>query len=192
MELDKIIQHDVTKPFPLPDQSIDVVITSPPYWGLRDYGIKSIFGGDPNCKHSFSEYNAKLVHENRQNLDGGTIGNDEFREKLHGFGTAKAGFCSKCGAWQGQLGLEPNPQMFIDHLVTICQEIKRVLKKSGSFYLNLGDTYCGSGRGYGSSPDPKWEKARCDNNKSKPSWRYDGGWRQPKQLMLMPSRVAIA
>lgn len=41
--LDSIICHDVAKGIPLPDESIDVVITSPPYWGLRDYGVKSIF-----------------------------------------------------------------------------------------------------------------------------------------------------
>ena len=126
----KIIQHDVTKKFPLPDNCIDVCITSPPYWGLRDYGV------------------------------------------------------------DGQIGLEKHPQEYIDKMVLVCQEIRRVLKKSGSFYMNLGDTYGGSGKGYGSLPDPKWEKAR--NGKIKPSKIYDGGWLQPKQLMLIPSRVAIA
>ena len=56
--VNSIICHDVVKPFPLIDECIDVVITSPPYWGLRDYGIKNIFGGDPKCKHIFSEYDA--------------------------------------------------------------------------------------------------------------------------------------
>ena len=190
----RIVQHDAVKKFPLEDNSIDVCITSPPYWGLRNYGeqVKSIFGGDPKCNHVFTEYHSKLAHENRQNLDGGTVGNDKFREKLHGFGNAKAGFCQKCGAWQGQLGLEPYPQMFVNNLVMICQEIKRVLKKSGSFYLNLGDTYS-----------------------SKPVGRFTGGGKEftgrniagiatsgsidktksgilQKSLCLIPSRVAIA
>ena len=83
-----------------------------------------------------------------------------------------------------------HPQMYIDHLVMICQEIKRVLKKSGSFYLNLGDTYGGSGRGYRSAPDPKWEKAR--DGKLKPSKVHNGNWIQPKQLLGIPERVMIA
>ena len=54
-----------------------------------------------------------------------------------------ADFCYECGAWRGSLGLEPHPQMFIDHLVEICREIKRVLKPTGTFWLNLGDSYYG-------------------------------------------------
>ena len=131
----------------IPDNVIDCVVTSPPYWGLRDYGddIAVIWDGDENCEHEFNEYGSKLLHENRQNLDGGTIGNDDFREKLHGFGNAKAGFCSKCGAWRGQLGLEPTFELYIKHLCDIFDEIKRVLKKEGTIWINLGDTYGGSG-----------------------------------------------
>ena len=50
-------------------------------------------------------------------------------------------FCSICGAWKGQLGLEPTPEMYIDHIVEICQEIRRVLRKDGVFFLNIGDSY---------------------------------------------------
>ncbi|GAI31025.1 unnamed protein product, partial [marine sediment metagenome] len=109
-------------------------------------------------------------------------------------------FCSKCGAWYGQLGLEPHPNMYIDHLVMICREIRRVLKKSGSFYLNLGDTYCGSGCG---TNDYRTEKSKSiqgiGKNKNlyktggiSAKLKYDSCWLQPKQLMLMSSRVAIA
>jgi DNA modification methylase len=47
----------------------------------------------------------------------------------------------KCGAWRGQLGLEPNWGMYVEHLVELFREVKRVLKKTGSFWLNIGDTY---------------------------------------------------
>lgn len=195
LEIDKIVQHDVAKPFPLPDECIDVVITSPPYWGLRDYGVKSIFGGDPNCKHVFAEYHSKLLHENRQNLDGGTIGNAEFREKLHGFGNAKAGFCQKCGAWYGQLGLEPHPQMYINHLVMICHEIKRVLKKSGSFYLNLGDTY-GTHQSGGKNSSHNFRSPeiaeKVGHSLKKPRKGFSEKFIMEKQLLLIPSRVAVA
>jgi len=124
----------------IPDESIDTIITSPPYWNLRDYGVEPVIwdGGDENCEHEFNEYHAKLMHENRQNL------NDGFkRRKLHGWGNVKAGFCPKCNAWIGSLGNEPTIQLYIQHLKQIFAEIKRVLKKTGTVWVNIGDTYSG-------------------------------------------------
>lgn len=126
----------------LPDRLVDCVVTSPPYWALRDYGIEpSVWGGNEHCNHKFVDYDARLAHENRQNLDGGTIGNAQFRQHLHGFGNAKAGFCSKCTAWKGQLGLEPNVCLYVNHLCEIFDEVLRVLKDAGTCWVNLGDTY---------------------------------------------------
>ena len=71
----------------IPDNSIDCCITSPPYYGLRDYG------------------------------------NDE------------------------QIGLEETPEEYIDNLLEVFREVKRVLKPDGTFWLNIGDSYNGSGRG---------------------------------------------
>jgi len=112
LPLNQIIQGDCRKVMrSFPAESIDLVVTSPPYYGLRTYGSEAVavWGGKPDCEHEW-----------------------------------KAGFCVKCGAWRGQLGLEPHPQMYIDHLVEVCREVKRVLKKTGNFYLNLGDTYYSS------------------------------------------------
>ena len=87
------------------------------------------------------------------------------------------------------MGLEPHPQMYIDHLVQISREIKRVLKNSGSYYLNLGNTYYGSG-GAGGDYDNKGLR------KGQPKYRQNkshrSNWLKPKQLMMMPARVAIA
>lgn len=59
--------------------------------------------------------------------------------------TAGSGqFCQKCGAWLGQFGLEPTPQMYTEHLVEIFREIHRVLRDDGTCWLNLGDSYAGS------------------------------------------------
>ena len=187
LPIDSIICHDVTQPFPLPDQSIDVVITSPPYWGLRDYGIKSIFDGDPNCKHEWGQTLPKGGRKKR--LEDG----DKKHSKegiAEGFALATGGnFCKICNAWKGQLGLEPNPQMFIDHLVMICQEIKRVLKKSGSFYLNIGDTYYGSG---GAGGDYNQGGLREGQPRYKQEKTQRSNWIQPKQLLGIPERVMIA
>lgn len=88
MEINKIYHGDsleVMKTFS--DESIDCVITSPPYWALRDYGVA------------------------------------------------------------GQLGLEPTFQEYITKLCTIFDEVKRVLKKEGTCWVNLGDTYSGNKEG---------------------------------------------
>ncbi|MBE9591908.1 MAG: hypothetical protein IMF19_00365, partial [Proteobacteria bacterium] len=117
------------------------MVTSPPYWGLRDYGNKpQIWDGDRNCEHDFNEYNSKLLHENRQNLNGGTLGNSGYRKNLHGFGNAKAGFCHKCGAWKGNFGLEPTVDLYIKHLCDIFDEAKEVLRDDGTCWVNIGDT----------------------------------------------------
>jgi len=103
--------------------------------------------------------------------------------------------CLKCGSWKGQLGLEPHPQMYINHLVTIFREVKRVLKDSGSFWLNLGDTYYGSptgGKPRGKTGNLKKEFDSIQSASHKRGFKPDGLWLQPKQKMLIPERVAIA
>ena len=50
--------------------------------------------------------------------------------------------CVKCGAWKGELGLEPTPELFVDHLADVFDEVRRVLRSDGTLWLNLGDTYC--------------------------------------------------
>ena len=61
----------------------------------------------------------------------------------------RSGFCKKCGAWYGQLGLEPSLDMYIEHLLEIMRELKRVLKKTGVIFWVHGDCYGGSGCGKG-------------------------------------------
>ena len=70
----------------LPDQSINTCITSPPYWGLRDYGEDK------------------------------------------------------------QLGMEDTPEEFVNNLVEVFREVKRVLRDDGTVWLNLGDSYSSGGR----------------------------------------------
>lgn len=185
--IDSIICYDVVKPFPLDDGSIDVVITSPPYWGLRDYGVRSVFGGDPKCKHIWGgkipPRGSKSGKHGPNSTIGAKKGQDDARR---GKGS---GFCKICGAWKGQLGLEPHPQMFIDHLVMIFGEVKRVLKKSGSFYLNLGDTYYASG---GAGGDYNEGGLREGQPKYKQEKTQRSNWLQPKQLLGIPERVMIA
>lgn len=106
MEANKIIQGDSLEVLKtLPDESVDCVVTSPPYWALRDYGV------------------------------------------------------------EGQLGLEPTFQEYITKLCNIFDEVKRVLKKEGTCWVNLGDTYGGSGD-KGNSKDPKNKSGRNGQTKA--------------------------
>lgn len=124
---------DVLKTFP--DKSIDCCITSPPYWGLRDY-----------------------EHEE-------------------------------------QLGNEPHFNEYIDKLCNIFDEVKRVLKDEGTLFVNLGDTYGGSGAGTTKYADTS---KYLDN--SKQSYILPNGIAKSSQfknsnlnksLLLIPERFAI-
>lgn len=100
---------------------------------------------------------------------------------------------------EGQIGLEKTPEEYIEQLVLVFRELKRVLKDPGSFYLNLGDTYIGSACGYGQKGEVKNTIAKTPpgyvSNKQKPPSLVSvdiNTWKKPKQLALIPSRVAIA
>ncbi len=108
--------------------SVDCIVTSPPYYGKRDYGV------------------------------------------------------------EGQLGLESHPQMYINKLVAIFSEAKRVLKPTGSLWVNIGDTYW-SGKGRSHGIDTKQKNRRFDRPQDKSG---SGPWCVPKQLLLIPHRFAIA
>lgn len=100
----------------------------------------------------------------------------------------------------GQIGLEQSPEEYIKKLVEVFRELKRVLKDTGSFYLNLGDTYCGSACGFGASGKSKTglqdvTDGKYVSSRQKPPMLKAVGqanWLKAKQLMLMPTRLAIA
>jgi len=99
--------------------------------------------------------------------------------------------CSLCGAWKGAYGLEPTPEMYVEHTIEILREIRRVLRKDGVVFWNIGDSYAGSG-GPGSQYDTKhpgygkqFEKFTNPNKKGFKTIK-------PKDLCLIPFRVAIA
>ena len=146
--INKIICGDVTKILKtFPDECIDMVMTSPPYWGLRDYGDDTavIWDGDENCKHEWQNKDYKR----RSNDTPASINrwNEKVFEELRRDKNISNAFCSKCGAWRGQLGLEPTIELYIKHLCDIFDEIKRVLKKEGTIWINLGDSYSSTAGG---------------------------------------------
>ena len=116
-------------------ESIDVCVTSPPYWGLRDYRTEPVKWDD---------------------------------------------------GWVGQLGLEPEPLDYIEHLCSIFDEVKRVLKPTGACWVNIADSYStNAGQPYTS--DYITSKKHVD---AKPKLKRTNLVRE-KSLVLIPSRFAI-
>ena len=117
----------------LPDESVDCIVTSPPYYRLRDYGVA------------------------------------------------------------GQIGLEETPEAFIDQLVAVFRQLRRALKPQGTLWVNMGDSYAGSGRGAG---DTKRSSQKQRSNAG--SWTGDahkafkGGEVKPKDLIGIPWMLAFA
>ena len=120
----------------LPDESIHCCVTSPPYWGLRDYGV------------------------------------------------------------DGQLGLESTPDEYVAKMVEVFREVKRVLRKDGTLWLNLGDSYAGSMKGIGADGIAYGGPKQRTNSGSigimeKPLKVKEIGLK-PKDLVGIPWRVAFA
>lgn len=111
----------------LPDEYVNCVVTSPPYWGLRDYNV------------------------------------------------------------DGQIGLEPTPEAYIHKMMAVFREVRRVLKDDGTLWLNLGDSYAGSGKGIGSD---NGKAVFTDGEVAKTNWKMSG--LKPKDLVGIPWRVAFA
>jgi site-specific DNA-methyltransferase (cytosine-N4-specific) len=135
MVLDAILQGNVVEVLrTIPDESVDCVITSPPYWGLRHYGeaANTVWGGQRDCEHEW------VLDENKVKLQYGV--------------RMESTTCKRCGAWYGQLGLEPTLRLYLEHLLLVTAEVKRVLKPTGTVFWNHGDSYGGSGNGSWNAP----------------------------------------
>ncbi|MBA7542914.1 hypothetical protein ES705_35239 [subsurface metagenome] len=149
----------------LPAESVSCVTCSPPYWGLRDYGVKPVtWDGDKDCKHKWVK--GETAVGNNANLDIYPIKHrpNETNPGKEGWYKDKGGlskipsqsnFCSICGAWRGSLGLEPDFNLYVKHLCDIFDKAKRVLRKDGTCFINIGDSYGGSGNASGHTENTK-------------------------------------
>ena len=125
---DKILHGDSLETLArIPDGVFNMCVTSPPYWGLRDYGK------------------------------------------------------------DGQIGLEKTPEEYVEKLVNLFHEVSRTLRDDGTLWLNLGDSYNGSGGAGYQFGDPKKPRIEHFNN---PNQKYKG--LKPKDLCGIPWRVAFA
>jgi len=162
-------------------ESVQTVVTSPPYWGLRDYQTASWDGGSDDCDRK----SHKTVNSTYKTPD---HHREEMAENL--FPTQYKDTCLKCGAKRidSQVGMENTPDEYVDGLVDVFREIRRVLKKDGTVWLNLGDTYSGTGH-KGDLVDPKYTEGRTGQKKALNN-KVQG--LKPKDLVGIPWRVAFA
>lgn len=136
----------------IPSETVQLVVTSTPYWALRSYeGDQDLLWGvDDKCECEWDE-----------------------------------SFCIRCGAWNGALGNEPTPGLFIKHLVEIFEEVKRVLRNDGVVLLNIGDTYIGSG---GAGGDYNVGGKR----EGQPKYRQSTQKIPDRNKALIPDRLRVA
>ncbi len=174
-------------------ESVQCVVTSPPYWGLRDYGIEGqVWGDSGDCGHEWDEQilkgEARLNEaiSNMENSASPRKTNPEAFQKVE----HKHAFCLHCSAWKGSLGLEPTPELFIQHIVQVFREVKRVLRKDGTVWLNLGDSYTSGNR---PDRDPATISGSGLKNRSYGMDRPKTPLGlKPKDLCGIPWRVALA
>ena len=124
-------------------ESVNMCVTSPPYWSLRDYGIDpGVWGGDETHLHDWEAPNVVRGPAQAQGATSQRQGRANVAEQV-ARDREQGAFCS-CGAWKGALGLEPTPELFVAHMVEVFRDVRRVLAKNGTLWLNCGDSYAGS------------------------------------------------
>jgi len=163
--------------------TIDTCITSPPYFGLRDYGTATWHGRNTNCDHTIAEIRTGLgLSESVASIRGGGHKSKSI-DKIQ----AK-NICPKCSATRAdnQIGIEDTPEMYIKKLVEVFREVKRVLRNDGTLWVNIGDSYAGSGKGghCKSKRSQNWRPEYPNHGKT-----YD---LKPKDLIGIPWRLAFA
>ena len=195
----QLIRADARR-LPLRDESVQCVVTSPPYWGLRKYtgNQNTVWGGEAECQHVWGERRIVKQAPQRDHDSSGDFGATRGTEASRvgmSFTAAQGCVCALCGAWRGAFGLEPTVELYVQHTVEILREIRRVLRGNGVCFWNLADSYCGywgdkkarkegrpsaaDGHGFSMNSRPKFD-----------AFRHEGI--KPKDLCLIPQRVALA
>jgi DNA modification methylase len=120
----------------LPSSSVHCVVTSPPYWNLRDYQTGTWKGGNPDCDHIW-----KVGRYDRGS--GGPPGRSSIIVNERPPEVRYKDRCGKCGAVRtdSQIGAESHPDLYVSRLVEVFRELRRVLRDDGTFWLDIGDTF---------------------------------------------------
>lgn len=164
----------------LPDASVQCCVTSPPYYGLRDYGTAEWEGGSADCDHKKVQDEAGAI--SKSTLGGGKKTTGHLQE---GFKDV----CGHCGARRvdRQIGLEQEPDEYVARLVDVFRGVRRLLRDDGTLWLNLGDSYANVG---GSDGRRTQGYALAGGGFDRPNTTGEGI--KPKDLLGIPWRVAFA
>ncbi|MFZ5632277.1 MAG: DNA-methyltransferase [Bacillota bacterium] len=161
-------------------ESVDCIVTSPPYWNLRDYGTATWEGGDPDCDHRVRKEPMIVT----STLGGGksTVGHQQ-----EGFNCV----CQRCGAlrFDRQIGIEPTPELYVSRVVDVFREARRVLKSAGTFWLVIDDSYARNG---GTPGGGNRELLHLEGKQHRMCKVPYGGDLKPKDLLGLPWMVAFA
>lgn len=163
----------------IPDRVIQCCVTSPPYYGLRDYGTGTWEGGDPMCDHG------EVRHwDGPKQTQGAQSGHASKADRLIRHECV-------CGARRidDQVGIESSLDLYIARLVDIFREVRRVLRDDGTLWLNLGDSYANDSKWGGSTGGKHAEGLHGDTSVGRGK-RVTGF--KAKELMGVPWRVAFA
>lgn len=200
----------------LPAASVQCIVTSPPYYGLRDYDLPPTLwppvsyapmallpGVDiPGCALECTHEWGDLVRAPWANEVAGPGGRRKNPDASRSRPKTSGQYCQRCGGWLGCLGLEPDPLAYIGHLVLIFRELHRVLADDGVCWLNIGDSYAGSWQNYSpggiknaqreqSEEGQRWERpAYADTTRRPPTAHISG--LPDKNLIGTPWRLAFA
>jgi len=161
---------------------VQTCITSPPYYGLRDYGTATWEGGDINCDHSTPRSRGDDIKKGDK--QGTSLGSRPNTQRV-----------CKCGAIRKdlQIGLEESPKEFIDNLVEVFACVWDILEDNGTLWVNLGDSYYNYRPGKGQALS---KQTVANNNQDLPQECARRGNKlegyKEKDLMGMPWRLAFA
>lgn len=168
--------------------SVQCCVTSPPYYGLRDYGTAQWEGGRADCDHrnptSHQKQGANSQRDGRANVD--EQKNENYRD-----------VCPRCGACRvdTQIGLERTPAEYIARLVEVFREVRRVLRTDGVLFVVIGDSYSSQRGAHGGREDNQkgvGAKAAHDAGAGDQKCRKPCDGLKPKDLCMIPARLAMA
>lgn len=159
----------------LPDACVNSCVTSPPYFGLRDYGTARWDGGEPDCDHAIPN-----------DAPNGNKGQPTSHPGRHA-----SRFCTKCGAFRidQQMGMEETPEKYVAGIVELFREVRRVLREDGTLWLNIGDSYANDAK-WGGSTGGKHAKA-IHGDTGVGRQKQNTGLK-PKDLIGIPWMLAFA
>jgi DNA modification methylase len=94
----------------------------------------------------------------------------------------------------GQLGLEQTPEEYITKMVEVFREVKRILRNDGTLWLNIGDSYAGSGKGSAThlANNEQWKQGTNKGSHNKTIRNYKSDCIKPKDLIGIPWMLAFA